>query len=117
MLPERVEDRTRLVTIDPRKPKGRGTTFASATYSGRRADGSAGSELVESEENMLLWRVWDDQLDWNGTAPSDPAWSFRLTTAPRSGWHLPLDLFLLSIAALLTAAAIYGLFHHVYLSF
>lgn len=114
MLPGQVKVGTRIVTIEPKQ---RGSIFASATYSGSRTDGSAGSELVESEGDTLLWRIWDEQLDWNGPPPSDPTWSLRLTKPAGSESNLPLDLFLLAICTLVTAAAIYGLFHHVYLSF
>ncbi len=111
-------DRSRTLTIKPRSSIGSSLSFAALEYSERRADvGMAGSEIREQSENMMLWEVWDKDLDWDGQSPPDPSWSLRLTRPPGLGRHLSSDLILLTIAAISTAAAIYALFHHVYLSF
>ncbi|MDA8620738.1 PKD domain-containing protein [Planctomycetota bacterium] len=111
-------DRSRTLTIEPRDSIGSSLSFAALEYSERRADvGMAGSEIREQTENMMLWEIWDKDLDWDGQSPPDPSWSLRLTRPPGLGRHLSSDLILLTIAAISTAAAIYALFHHVYLSF
>lgn len=105
----------RTMIVRPKHGASERSTFADVTYSHSNPNPEvSGVEVVHGTHFETYWRFWDHNFE---TMPSGEPWGLRILRPARVGKHLPADLGLLTFVLAVTAAGLYLLYQHVYLSF